>query len=156
MIAYFKDLFKYDRHATLLIIDAMLNAGTSGKAVVTMAHMLAAQQTWLKRCNHHPLPTGPLWPEDWPLEGLKAIVEQNHTEWMAYLDTLQDSDVGNIISYQNTKGMSFNDALRDILAHVINHGTHHRAQVGMMLKAAGIEPLPVTDYIFYVREQHMK
>ena len=36
-----------------------------------------------------------------------------------------------------------------VLSHVVNHGTHHRAQLGDMLRHHGLKPLP-QDYIFYV------
>jgi len=56
------------------------------------------------------------------------------------------------IYYKNLKGIAYKNKLADILAHVINHGTHHRAQAGQQLKFAGFENLPITDYIFYVRD----
>jgi uncharacterized damage-inducible protein DinB len=34
---------------------------------------------------------------------------------------------------------------------LINHGTHHRAQIGQLIKFDGLEILPNTDYIFYLR-----
>ncbi|MDB5154777.1 MAG: hypothetical protein JWR54_3528, partial [Mucilaginibacter sp.] len=57
-----------------------------------------------------------------------------------------------VISYKNLKGDDFENKLSDVLAHLINHGTHHRAQVGQHLKLAGVE-LPNTDYIFYIRNK---
>jgi uncharacterized damage-inducible protein DinB len=36
-----------------------------------------------------------------------------------------------------------------VLAHVVNHGTAHRAQIGAMLRRLGLKP-PPQDYIFYV------
>lgn len=81
---------------------------------------------------------------------LMATNDKNYEEWAAYLKTLQPEDFDRLISYKNTKGMPFNDQLGDIIGHVINHGTHHRAQIGQLLKAVGAE-LPVTDYIHYIR-----
>jgi uncharacterized damage-inducible protein DinB len=39
-----------------------------------------------------------------------------------------------------------------VLSHVINHGTAHRAQIGAMLRLLGFKP-PRQDYIFYVMEK---
>lgn len=36
-----------------------------------------------------------------------------------------------------------------VLSHVVNHGTHHRAQLVEILKHHGLKPFP-QDYIFYV------
>ncbi|QKJ30017.1 DinB family protein [Mucilaginibacter mali] len=152
MISYFKTLFNYDRHTNLLMVDQILAAGISfGQPVVLMGHLLGAQQTWLKRVTNSPIPSGPIWPEDWPAESLKEIIEQNHKAWITHLDSLQEGDIDTIIHYQNLRGDSFSEPHRDIIAHVVNHGTHHRAQIGFLLKSAGVATLPPTDYIFYVR-----
>ncbi|MFW9888284.1 MAG: DinB family protein [Candidatus Thorarchaeota archaeon] len=39
-----------------------------------------------------------------------------------------------------------------VLSHVINHGTAHRAQIGAMLRLLGFKP-PSQDYIFNVMER---
>jgi uncharacterized damage-inducible protein DinB len=151
MIAYFKTLFDYDSHTNLAILDTMIASGMgTGKAAGLMAHMLAAQQVWLLRCKNHPLPTGPLWP-DWSAEEMIEITGKNHQDWIDYLNELQDNDVDDTITYKNLRGDTFTSVIRDVLMHVINHGTHHRAQAGYQLKFAGVEQLPVTDYIFYTR-----
>lgn len=56
------------------------------------------------------------------------------------------------ISYQNSKGKKFTNEVRDILFHIINHGSHHRAQIAMMLSREGIVP-PTNDYIFRKRKE---
>jgi uncharacterized damage-inducible protein DinB len=80
---------------------------------------------------------------------MKKLIKTGFT----YLDGLQPDDFEKIISYKNSRGDAFENRLSDILAHVINHGTHHRAQIGQQLKSGGLENLPITDYIFYIREQ---
>ena len=116
-----------------------------------MAHLLAAQQRWLSRCKFEPAPTTSLWP-DVPLSELDGFINRNHAEWTTYLETLKPEDFDSVISYQTTTGESYADQLLNILAHLINHGTHHRAQIGQYLKRAGAS-LPVTDYISYLRHQ---
>ena len=56
------------------------------------------------------------------------------------------------VAYTNSSGTAFETPLRDILTHVVNHGTHHRAQIALVLREAGIAP-PATDYIYFVREK---
>ena len=150
MKAYFTRLFHYDLHANMLLIDAIITSNTEGKAVELMAHLLVAQQIWLKRCLLDPSAGDAQWP-GWPAEGLKTIAEQNHADWTGFLENLSADNFDGIITYQNSKGQVFNNTLSDILAHLINHGTHHRAQAGQYLKQAGVQ-LPNTDYIFYLRQ----
>lgn len=146
---YFIRLFNYDTHANKQATGLMLQYPNVPQPAGLMAHMLAAQQTWLKRCKHLPAPGGPLWPEG-RVESFEETIDANHADWIAYLETLQPADFDTIITYKNTKGEAFENTLSDILAHVINHGTHHRAQIGQHLKQAGAE-LPIFDYIFYIR-----
>jgi len=148
---YFIRMFNYDSHANRQIIELVLQHPEKAEAVKLMAHLLSAQNIWLNRCKGFPIPAGALWP-DWPATDLPGMIDENGQAWVNYLATLQPGDFEKIISYKNTKGIPFNHRLSDILTHVINHGTHHRAQAGQHLKTAGVT-LPITDYIFYVREQ---
>lgn len=149
MLNYFKKMFDYDRFASHKIVDVILTSGLTGKPVGVMAHALAAQQIWVLRCKGLPAPGGPLWPE-WPAEELPALIDKNYAEWIEYLDSIEDGNIHDTITYKNLAGVDFSTVLHDIIAHVINHGTHHRGQVGALLKAEGIE-IPALDYILYVR-----
>jgi hypothetical protein len=147
---YFIRLFDYDRYASLLILETINKAHGPEEPVKLMAHALAAQQVWLSRCKGLPAPGVVLWP-DWPVDTFADTIGRNHKEWTGYLSSLIPGDFDQSISYKTLKGDSFENKLCDILAHVINHGTHHRAQAGQHLITAGIDKLPMTDYIFYLR-----
>jgi len=146
---YFIRLINYDTHSNLLMTELIINAGNPEKPVQLMAHLLAAQQVWLMRCKGEPF-NGALWP-DWKAGTFSKTIEENSKGWLDYLDTLTAADFDKQIVYKNFKGESFENKLSDILAHAINHGTHHRAQAGQHLKLDGTG-LPFTDYIFYVRQ----
>ncbi|MBL7976800.1 MAG: hypothetical protein JNN12_00565 [Bacteroidetes Order II. Incertae sedis bacterium] len=60
-------------------------------------------------------------------------------------ETLQES-----ISYQTTSGASFQNTRAEIITHVLNHGTHHRAQISAHIRATGDIP-PAIDYIVYLQ-----
>ena len=152
MKEYFINLLNYDRDSNLQLTAVLLAANAPHEAVRVMSHLLMAQKVWLSRCSKTPAPAGPLWP-DWQAAQFNSLIEENSKAWIAYLDKLTEANFNQIISYTNFKGEKWNDSLINILAHLINHGTHHRAQIGQHLKAAGVERLPVTDYIFYVRRQ---
>jgi uncharacterized damage-inducible protein DinB len=147
---YLIRLFEYDRYANLVILETIIKAGHPEKPVKLMAHLLAAQQVWLNRCKGLPATGGALWP-DWPAETLEAVMLQNTGDWLAYLNDIQPADLEKPVSYKNSKGESFQNKLIDVLGHLINHGTHHRAQAGQHLILAGVEHLPNTDYIFFIR-----
>ena len=148
MKEYFIRLFGYDTQMNLLMTEMIINAGSPEKPVQLMAHLLAAQEVWLTRCKGEPF-TGVLWP-DWKADTFVKTIKENSNGWIDFLNSLTPADFDKLIVYKNTKGEGFKSDLSDILAHAINHGTHHRAQIGQYLKSGGAD-LPFTDYIFYIR-----
>lgn len=151
MKTYFINLFNYDKYANETILNAIIEASMPEKPVELMAHLLVAQQIWLNRCKGLPAVGSALWP-DWKADIFSNTIADNSKEWLNYLDGLQEDDFEKLISYKSSKGDSFENKLVDILAHLINHGTHHRAQIGQQLKFAGADSLPNTDYIAYIRQ----
>ncbi|HTD41213.1 MAG TPA: DinB family protein, partial [Mucilaginibacter sp.] len=127
MKAYFTRLFNYDRYANLLIVSAIQQTKEPEKAEQLMAHMLAAQQIWMNRCKGEPAIGSTLWP-DWKADTFEEMINDNHRKWVVFLEKLNNSDFERLISYKSLRGDGFKNKLIDILGHVINHGTHHRAQ----------------------------
>jgi uncharacterized damage-inducible protein DinB len=151
MKAYFTQLFNYDHHTNHLLLASIIAADSPPEPVKSMAHVLGAQQVWLSRCTGDPSIGNIVWP-DWQVNQLSQIIDDNHQAWVNYLNTLSEINFERIISYKTSRGAPYENKLVDILTHVINHGTHHRAQMGQLLKFGGAETLPPTDYILYVRD----
>ena len=152
MKTYFTRLFQYDQYVNNLITDAIVAASQPQETEKLMAHMLGAQQIWLSRCKGENILSGPIWP-DWKADTFKQIIADNHNAWMSFLATQTDDDFDRKITYRDMKGNEFSSRLSDMITQVTNHGTHHRAQIGQLLKEDSIN-LPITDYIFYIRQQN--
>ena len=152
MKTYFTRLFQYDHYINNLITDAIIAAGQPRETEKLMAHLLGAQQIWLSRCKGENLLTGPIWP-DWKTDTFKQIINDNYNAWINFLSTQTDEDFNRKITYRDMKGNEFSSRLSDMITQVTNHGTHHRAQIGQLLKVDGVN-LPITDYIFYIRRQN--
>ena len=148
---YFIKLFQYDHYVNHIIADGILAAGKPEETRKLMAHLLGAQQVWLSRCKRENVLTGPIWP-DTDADLFKQIIDDNHNQWIAFLSEFTESDFDTKITYRDFKGNEFSSRLEDMLTQVTNHGTHHRAQIGQLLKEEG-KNLPITDYIFYIRNQ---
>ncbi len=146
MKEYFAKLFDYDTHVNLQIAGLIKTSNHPQKVIELMSHVLSAQQIWLSRCEGRPFDNYQLWPK-WDIDTFTDIIETNKKDWANFLQA--ETDIHRIVAYKNSKGEKFSAPLTDILAHVINHGTHHRAQIGLLLKqSTGIE-LPFTDYIYF-------
>ncbi|MGZ5244572.1 MAG: DinB family protein [Bacteroidia bacterium] len=56
------------------------------------------------------------------------------------------------IIYVNSQGERFENSLQDVLFHLINYGTHHRAQISTLFRQNDMAP-PAADYFFWVRKK---
>lgn len=149
---YFTNLFAYERWANERILLALQEPRYADERCLDLfSHIIAAQQTWLSRVlgqNRYV----PLW-ERHDLMECAQLYRQAAQSWDRYLANRTDADFTELIAYRNTKGEAYETALRDILAHLINHDTYHRGQIVEELKIRKLIPtMPVTDYIVFVRE----
>ncbi len=147
MKSFFKELFEYSNHYNQKLIDLLSSNSEkiTDKSISLMNHIVNAHQIWNSRISGDE-------PFDvWIIHSfhdLKNIDILNYTKTLHIIDTKEFSEV---IKYTNSKGETFTNSVKDILFHVVNHSTYHRAQIATECKSAGIAPL-VTDYIFLKRE----
>ncbi|MBC7399911.1 MAG: DinB family protein [Mucilaginibacter sp.] len=146
---HFIKLFNYDKYTNQKIAETIVATNGPEKPLGLMAHLLTAEKVWLRRINGEYKISVVLWPT-WPADELELIINETHASWIDYLNTLTDADLQKLITYQNFQGHEYTMRVVDIITHVINHGTHTRAQVGVHLRLAGAEQLPVTDFAYYI------
>ncbi|MBT32407.1 MAG: damage-inducible protein DinB [Thalassobius sp.] len=147
MEEFFKGLFTYSHYFNQKIAEVILanNAKMPTRSLELFSHMVNAHHIWNCRIMDV-TPQLKVWSMS-PLEELMAIDNENYK---VSLDILTETELNGSISYSNSKGKQFANSVQDILFHVINHSTHHRGQIIMLMRQQDIEP-PVTDYIFYKR-----
>ncbi len=150
MKTFFTGLFKYNFDTNLKMNTILQEQSQLEEAQKLLSHIVHAQEIWLGRLNDHLPAKTPLW-ETISNEEISRKLHENNAGWNTYLTSLSEDDFENEIEYANTKGEVFKNKIRDILFHVINHSTHHRAQISTLLRKADTAP-PTTDYIFYIRE----
>lgn len=113
-----------------------------------LSHLVNTQVVWLSRIKGEKYDLT-AWDEH-PLEVCKEMHQQSFSMLQA-LVTAEDNGEA-IITYTNFQGLSYETAVNDILVHVLNHGTYHRAQIAQDMRKNGLEPIN-TDYITFVREK---
>lgn len=146
MEAFFKEIFSYHHHFNQKLIDQVeqYQEQIPEKSIQLLCHILNAHQIWNARILHLP----PFAVNDrYPFDKCRSIDTENHLNTDKILAAY---DLETPIKYKNTKGNEYSNKLKDILFHVANHSTHHRAQIIASIRQAGIEPI-VTDYIFFKR-----
>lgn len=144
MNSFFKELFDYTHHFNQEVIRLLLAHPDQApeKALSLINHTVNAHQIWLSRI----LKEKPVGVYDMrPLQELAALDLSNYHKTEHVLDTLE---LSNTITYTNSKGETYSKIMRDILFHVVNHATYHRAQIVTACKQEGIKPLS-SDYILF-------
>ncbi len=146
---HFIHLFKYNDWATKEAADSMSGFENKDERLrELLSHIVSAQKIWLNRILELDINTYP-----WEKHTVQECISRSTiitSEWINLLESLKDSDLEKRIDYKNTKGEKFSNTFKDIVTHVINHSTYHRAQIAQKVKALGGKPA-VTDYIFYQR-----
>ena len=79
---------------------------------------------------------------------IRAAWDEVEATMKAYLATL-DADILNSKPLQDPQDA--NMTVAQVLLHVANHGTDHRAQLLMLLAQAGVKTFP-QDYYFYIND----
>lgn len=143
----FIELFEYNNHFNQKLIALIFEnkTRTSEKTQKLINHLINAQQIWNARIQN--TEQFDVWQiNDW--FQLSSIDSKNYE---TSLKIVNNFDLNASIQYTNSKGETFSNKIKDILYHIINHSTYHRAQIATDLKQNGIEPIN-TDYIFYKRK----
>lgn len=118
-----------------------------------LRHILSAQVGWLSR-----------WTERWnprhineirALRGLAALREafgETHDALRLYVQASTDARLDEPLPYVDSEGKQHQRVLWQLMAHVVNHGTHHRAETAMAMAALG-KPMRELDYVFFEIER---
>ena len=109
-------------------------------------HVIAAEHVWLSRIRGEPAKVA-VWPQ-FTADGCARLMATNQREFAALIDDPQTW--ARMVGYTTSDGRKFTNEVGDILLHVALHGQWHRGQVAMLMRQAGMEPVP-TDYIAFAR-----
>ncbi len=123
-----------------------------GSIEANLAHIAAAQIVWLSRWAQG---VNPRLLQDQAMTGLEAIrgaFAESHRGLRAFLDSLAEERLDGILAYQDSRGNRHERVLWQLMAHVVNHGTHHRAETAMALAGMG-KPMRELDYVFFEIER---
>jgi len=154
-----KLLFDYNYWVNQLLLTTaaelspeQLNQPTSfswGTLQGTLVHILDSEYVWRNLCTLNRF-TGRLTDiETFPtLDSLAAYWQKEEAELRAYLNSLQDSDMENVVRYEVEEGERVR-VLWHCLVHVVNHGTQHRGECAAMLTDFGHSPGSI-DFSLYM------
>ncbi len=83
---------------------------------------------------------------------LRQRLQGEAAVWLPWLDGVSEQQLLGELHYQRTDGLAVSLPFAATLAHVFNHGTHHRGQVTAALTMLG-QACPVLDLVYMLQEE---
>ncbi|MCM2272037.1 MAG: DinB family protein [candidate division Zixibacteria bacterium] len=151
MREHLMDLLQFNNWANKRIFTALPGvADHDPQTVVLLSHVVIAELLWLDRVNGIVRPL-PLW-EPLPFPELLRLIDQSTHDWLSYVGDCDATRLERRVAYVNTKGVSYQNSVREIATHLVNHGSHHRGQIVQLIRRTGATP-PLVDFIAYARNE---
>ncbi|MED5618250.1 DinB family protein [Ideonella sp. BN130291] len=156
---HFLQLARYNAWATRrLLVDHIAalpdelyrrDAGLFFKSIHgTLNHLLVGEQlVWFSRFAEGVSPRIALDTEAEPdRERLAQRLIDGSARWLPLIEAMDEALFTSTLRYTSTRGVPTALPFGATLAHVFNHGTHHRGQISAALTAMG-QPCPELDLV---------
>jgi len=148
MKKYFLKLYQYNAWANKRVIDCLTRQHIDDQKILSlMGHVVAAQYLWLHRIKGLPAAPVKLW-DDYTLDQVSGMAEDVGKLWLEFVETTDNFD--RELTYRNYTNDPYTNNVEMIMMHLVNHSSYHRAQIAMLLRQKGFEPIN-TDFITYDR-----
>lgn len=143
-------LYRYNQWANARILEAC--SKVSGEQFLapatfphgglrgTLTHTLFAEWIWRSRWEGTS-PAVRIQPEEFPaFESLRERWAREENRLMGFVQGLTDERLNATFQYTTTRGEPHEQVLWKAMAHVVNHGTQHRAEAAALLTDFGCSP----------------
>jgi len=119
----------------------------------TLNHLVVTDRLWMGRLEGHSqrgVKLDEILHADMP--SLRAARDAENARIIAHVFALPEEQIASPCAYETTSGAPQSQPVRDILAHLFNHQTHHRGQAHDLLgQIAGQDKVPPLDLLIYQR-----
>lgn len=146
---HFRMLATYNRVANIRLLDACSRLSPDALRQPSAApfstipglleHLLASDEVWLARFGGELNATfrpGPA--VERTLAEFRLAREAMDSRIDEFVDSLDAAELGHVLCVVNSRGEEHCAPLARFLTHMFNHQTHHRGQVQVLLRAAGV------------------
>lgn len=161
---HFQTLARYNVWATHRLLEAVeklsdedyrRNVGLFFKSIHgTLNHLLVGEHMlWYPRFARGESPKLALNDEIEPVrERLAQALRGSSANWKPLIDSWTAERFEGNLAYTTTKGQAVSLPFASTLAHVFNHGTHHRGQITAALTMLG-QACPELDMVYMLQEE---
>ena len=163
-VAHFTQIARYNAWATARLLDAARalpdgayrrDVGLFFRSVHgTLNHLLVGEyHLWFVRFAEGISPTVALDAELEPdRERLDARLRAGAARWAPLIASFAPEHWDGTLDYTTMRGTAASLPFAATLAHVFNHGTHHRGQITAALTALG-QPCPELDLVYFLQTE---
>lgn len=164
LATHFLTLARYNYWATRRLLEAVAplddaayrkDVGLFFKSIHgTLNHLLVGEHlVWYQRFANGLSPKLALDMEAQSIrESLAQSLIEGATNWLPLIATWPTERFEGQLGYTTTNGLAVSLPFTATLAHVFNHGTHHRGQITAALTMLG-QPCPVLDLVYMLQEE---
>jgi uncharacterized damage-inducible protein DinB len=142
---YFLKLFAHEHWAMNKLMNALEGyPSVPERAMILLGHMHVAHDFWYKRLLRQDTDGFSWWPS-LSISECRALNEKNRERWPAAIGDLTEPFEAHTLTLIRRNGKPATFRVIDALTQLHSHSVHHRAQINVALRGAGLEPVD-TDY----------
>ena len=145
VIGQLLDKIDYNHWANELIIKVLADQEIKEDMSKTCSHIFNAMDIWNTRMRSKGYNYN-----IWQVHSKDNWTEIAQATYLSTVAVLSQHDTDTLIHYTNLAGENHQSSIKDIILHVVNHGTYHRGQVIQLLQQQGLKTVS-TDFINYSR-----
>lgn len=119
----------------------------------TILHIWDAESIWWQRMKLHERFVRPSDnPKGSTRDVINGLLSQSKL-WEGWVSNASELSLDHVFQYYNNKKEPVKMPIYQMVLHVFNHSTYHRGQLITMLRQLGVEKLPGTDFVLWVRNK---
>lgn len=119
----------------------------------TSLHLLDAESIWWQRLKLQERIERPSEAFSGNFAELSAALQKQDKQWQNWVQAASEAMLQHEFIYRNLKKQRFKQPVYQMLLHLFNHGTYHRGQLVTMLREAGVQKIPQTDFMVWSRKK---
>ena len=147
---YLLKLFAHEHWANAQLITKLKTVpAVPPRTMQLVGHILTAHEFWDKRVRGQEIAQFDFWPP-LTLKQCAALNDEYAQTWAEYICSLAELLEEQTVSFTAMDGTPRVLRVVDILTQLHSHSIHHRAQIMLDMKTAGLEPV-TTDYLLFCR-----
>ena len=130
IIPFFLEKFEYDLYANLSLIEVLENQEEDlDKFIIqSFSHLINVHHIWNSRLIGTKAQSG-----ENDLLPLSYFARFSRENYKVSIDYIEKEELNKKISYHSSEGVQLVKQDLNILYHILNHSTHHRAQIILQL-----------------------